>query len=39
LSVEAALTKFFAIDKPRWNINLFNTEDEKAAAHTPVVKL
>ncbi|TFB05934.1 D/L-glyceraldehyde reductase [Trichoderma ghanense] len=25
--------------KPRWNINLFNTEDEKAAAHTVVVKL
>jgi L-glyceraldehyde reductase len=27
------------IDKPRWNINLFNTEEEKAAAHTAVIKL
>ncbi|KAL6815191.1 Aldo/keto reductase [Trichoderma sp. SZMC 28015] len=24
---------------PKWNVNLFNTEDEKAAAHTPVIKL
>lgn len=27
------------IDKPKWNVNLFNTDDEKAAAHTPVIKL
>ncbi|UKZ53034.1 mitochondrial glycerol dehydrogenase Gld1 [Trichoderma virens] len=25
--------------KPKWDINLFNTEDEKASANTPVIKL
>lgn len=28
-----------AIDKPRWNINLWNTEDEQPAANKVIVKL